>query len=199
MPRQERGDGRGGDEPCSQGSCTVLEKNGKLFGLTNLLEAQERPSGDGTGEQEVGLPRGGGQIQRGAATAPGVPGDAPGRAQPPVGARCEVAVRRARFLRGSDVPPPGRFLASPRPGPFSFPRLIFHVPRVSFSRCFFPTKRVLRLRPEAPRAPHRVVCAPIAGAARALMPLTRLPCRLRGERDGARLLIPHASLGTGNE
>lgn len=151
------------------------------------------------GRAGSGTSPGGGQIQRGAATAPGVPGDAPGRAQPPVGARCEVAVRRARFLRGSDVPPPGRFLASPRPGPFSFPRLIFHVPRVSFSRCFFPTKRVLRLRPEAPRAPHRVVCAPIAGAARALMPLTRLPCRLRGERDGARLLIPHASLGTGNE
>lgn len=111
------------------------------------------------GRAGSGTSPGGGQIQRGAATAPGVPGDAPGRAQPPVGARCEVAVRRARFLRGSDVPPPGRFLASPRPGPFSFPRLIFHVPRVSFSRCFFPTKRVL-LSGRKPPVPRTASSAP---------------------------------------
>lgn len=85
MSRQERGDGRGGDEPCSQGSCTVLEKNGKLFGLTNLLEAQERPSGDGTGEQEVGRadPAGCGHGARGAR----------GRAGP-------SAASRGRALRG---------------------------------------------------------------------------------------------------
>lgn len=57
-----------------RGPALCWRRTENLFGLTNLLEAQERPSGDGTGEQEVGLPRGAGRSSGVRPRRPGCPG-----------------------------------------------------------------------------------------------------------------------------